>query len=183
MSSTQLSRRWERLSEGRYVATLERPKRPADTPIEQHEHDTTQEQLLQPTPDLLPLPTDVPRSGRVDIEDIAMPSQSSASSSVPVAAQPIQGSEVQAWFSQAKAELLPSNEASIINAFSFNKVDISANQVRDIVIMSIELGAVDILEVFSPKRFTDPILCSKLGLRSGFAVDLSECKPYGPTAG
>ena len=49
--------------------------------------------------------------------------------------------------------------------------------------MSVELGAVYILDAFSPERFTDPVLCSKLGLRPGFAVDLCECKPYGPNAG
>ena len=49
--------------------------------------------------------------------------------------------------------------------------------------MSVEVGAFDILEVVSPKHFTDPTLCSKLGPRPGFAVDLSECKPYGPNKG
>ena len=129
------------------------------------------------------MPIDVPRSGRTDIEDIVIPSQSSSSSTVPATAQPVQGSEIQSWLSQIKADLLPSTEARIINAFSFNKVDISADEVRDIAIMSIEFGAVDILEVFSPKRFTDPVVCSKVGLRAGFAVDLCECKPYGPNAG
>ena len=56
------------------------------------------------------------------------------------------------------------------------------DEVRDIAIMSVELGAVDILEVFSPKRFTDPALSSKLRLRAGFAVDLSECSTHGPNA-
>lgn len=36
MSSTQLSRRWERLSEGRYERTPDRPKRLAETPLEEH---------------------------------------------------------------------------------------------------------------------------------------------------
>lgn len=46
--------------------------------------------------------------------------------------------------------------------------------------MSIELEAVNILEVFSPKSFTDPALCSKM---AGLALDLWDCKPYGPNAG
>ena len=39
----------------------------------------------------------------------------------------------------------------------------------------------DILEIYSPKRFT--AMASKLGLKPGFAVDLSEVKPYGPHNG
>ena len=95
---------------------------------------------MQPVPDLLPLPSDVPRSGRTDIEDIAIPQQSSSSSStVPVSAQPVQGSEVQPWLSRVKAELLPITEAKISNAFSVNKIDIAADEVRDIAIMSTAL--------------------------------------------
>ena len=115
MSPTEPIRRWEKLGEGRYTPTPERQKRPAETPIEQHEHDITQVHAQEPTlhqvPDLLPLPTDVPRSGRIDIEDITMPSQSSSSSTVPVPAQPVQGSGVQTWLSQLKAELLRITEA------------------------------------------------------------------------
>ena len=112
MSSTQLSRRWERLSEGRYAPTPKRQNRPAEIPIEQHEQDSTQvsfqEPPPQPTPDLLLLPSDVPRSGRTDIEDIVIPSRPSSSSIVPVTAQPVLGSAVQTWLSQAKTEFLPS---------------------------------------------------------------------------
>ena len=112
-----------------------------------------------------------------------MPPELASSSSVPASAQLVKGSEIQTWLSEVKAELLPIAEAKIMNAFSLKQVDISADEVRDIAIMSVELGAVDILEVFSPTRFTDPTVCSKLGLRPGFAVDLSECKPYGPNMG
>ena len=100
-----------------------------------------------------------------------------------VTAQPVQGSEVQTWLSQAKAELLPITESKILDAFSLNKIDISADEARDIAIMSIELRAVGMLEVLSSKRSTYLTLCSKLGLRPGFAVDLSEGNPYGPNAG
>jgi len=76
--------------------------------------------------------------------------------------------------------LLPIVESKINDAFSQHAIDILAHKVRDITVMSVELGSVDILELVSPKRFTDPIMCSELGLRPGFAVDCSECKPYGP---
>ena len=187
MTPTQRSKRWGRTGHMQCTPTLGRHKHPADTPAEQHEHDTTQSQLSeppsQPFPGLLPLPLDVPRSGRTDIENIVMPCQSASSSSVPVPVQPVHGSEVQRWLSQIKAELLPCFEAKIMNAVNLNQGDISADEVRDMAIMSVELGAVDSLEVFSPTRFTDPAVCSKLGLRPGFAIDLSECKPYGPNMG
>ena len=49
--------------------------------------------------------------------------------------------------------------------------------------MSLELGAVDGLDMFSPIRFTDLVVCNKLGLRPGFAVDLCERKQGGPNVG
>jgi len=75
MTAAEKSRRWESAGHMTYVPTAERQKRSAETPIEQRAHDTAQEQYLQRVPDLVPLPSEVPRSGRIDIEDIAMPSQ------------------------------------------------------------------------------------------------------------
>ena len=67
--------------------------------------------------------------------------------------------------------------------FSFSNIAISADEVPDIAILSVESGAVGMLGVFVPKRFTDPVLCSKLGFRPGSAVGHSECKPDGPNGG
>ena len=73
MSPTQLSRRVAKLGEGRYVTTPTRQLRPAYTPVEQREHDTTQadaqEPLLQHVPDLVRLPSIFPRSGKAEGED------------------------------------------------------------------------------------------------------------------
>lgn len=111
----------------------ERPKRPAESRLEQHQRDTmevhAQEPPSQQVLDLLLLALDVPRSGRADIEGIVIPSRSSSSSIAPVTAQPVQGSEVQSWHSQVKAEFLPSTGSRIINALSVNRLVISADGV------------------------------------------------------
>ena len=153
MSSTQLSRRWERLSEGRYVSTPDRPKRLAETPLE--EHDRERSEGPETLPDLLPLPSDVPRSGRMDIEDIVNQTSLSSSSNVgsSSSAQPAQGSEIQTWLSNYKLQMLPSVESRIRDSFSRNNVDITSDEVKDIAIMSVELAAVDVLELFSLTRF------------------------------
>ena len=60
MTAAEKSRRCESAGHMKYVPTPERQKRPADTPIEQHEHDITQVQTpdppVPPMPDFLPLP-------------------------------------------------------------------------------------------------------------------------------
>ena len=72
--------------------------------------------------------------------------------------------------------MLPSVKARIVETYSRNCVDISSQEAENIAIMSVELGAVDVAELFSPRRFTDPIACHKLGLKPGFAIDLCEQK-------
>ena len=58
-----------------------------------------------------------------------------------------------------------------------NGVEISAQEVADISSLSCEMAAVDIAEVYSPKRFT--ALAEQFKLRPGFAIDLSEKKADG----
>ena len=79
--------------------------------------------------------------------------------------------------------MLPSVRARIMEVFSRNKVDVTTEEVEDIAIMSIELGAVDVAELFAPTGFTDSALCMNLGLNPGFAINLCECKTIGPNAG
>ena len=61
------------------------------------------------------------------------------------------------------------------------KVDATEQELRNIASLQLELAAVDIIEIYSPQRFTTGAL--KLGLRPGSAVDLSEAKPSGPNRG
>ena len=46
---------------------------------------------------------------------------------------------------------------------------------NDLCKVAVELGAVDMIEIYTPKRFT--AMAPKYGLRPGFAVDLNETKP------
>lgn len=61
--------------------------------------------------------------------------------------------------------MLPTVEAKIWDAYRLHRVDIDAGEVEDIAVLSLELGVVAFLEMFSPTRFTDPVLCNTLGLR------------------
>ena len=62
-------------------------------------------------------------------------------------------------------------------AFLAQEVEISAVELEQITKLCVEMGAVDIMEIYSPKRFTAQ--AGQYGLRPGFAVDLEEQKPDG----
>lgn len=119
------------------------------------------------------------------IEDIVNQTILSSSSNVgsSSSAQPAQGSEIQTWLSSYKLQMLPSVESRIRDSVSRNNVDITVDEVKYIAVMSVELAAVGVLELFSPTRFTDPVVCIKLGLRPGLGVDFCERKPYGSNEG
>ena len=65
----------------------------------------------------------------------------------------------------------------IRNQFRTNEVDIGEAEVCNIARMSIEIGAADFSDIYSPHRITTR--ASEFGLRPGFAVDLLEEKPSG----
>lgn len=67
----------------------------------------------------------------------------------------------------------------MITALEINQHDVSANEIRDISVMAIKLGAMGIY-VSSPKRAREPKPCSNFALRPSFVVDLREGAPYGP---
>ena len=60
-------------------------------------------------------------------------------------------------------------------------IDITAEETRQIAALQLELAGCHVLELFSPKRFTEK--ASTFGLKPGFAEDLNEQKPYGPHKG
>ena len=76
-----------------------------------------------------------------------------------------------------KAEMMGLVKHQIRNQFRTNEVDIGEAEVCNIARMSIEIGAVDLSEVYSPHRVTSR--ASEFGFRPGFAVDLREEKPSG----
>ena len=53
-------------------------------------------------------------------------------------------------------------------------MELSQEDAGHIASLSLSIGAVDVMEIFSPSRFTS--MASKFGLRRGVAVDLTEFK-------
>ena len=82
--------------------------------------------------------------------------QSSLSSS---SGQAVSGGQIHTWLSHVKTAMLPSVKARIVETYSRHCIDISSKEAEDIAIMSVELAAVDVAELFSLQRFTDPIVC------------------------
>ena len=69
-----------------------------------------------------------------------------------------------------KVELYGAMASFIRDSFAAKAVDVSGEEVRDIATLCLELGAVDLAEVYSPGRFGEAAW--RHGLRPGFAVDL-----------
>ena len=80
-----------------------------------------------------------------------------------------------------KAQLVELASLQVSQCFRSEGVDISEEEIQQIAAMQVELGSVDLIEIFSPSRFTKR--AARFGVRPGFAVDLLERKPYGEHAG
>jgi hypothetical protein len=135
-------------------------------------------------PSVLVLPAEVPRSNTADIEDAVMVEGDEvrrASDSRAVLSSLELGVSAGVSMSSSKADMIERAIPGVQELYRRQRVDVSLREARDIAAMQVELGSVDILEIYSPQRFTG--VASKLGLRPGFAVDLTEAKPYGPDKG
>ena len=60
----------------------------------------------------------------------------------------------------------------IQGTYEANGIEITEQEIGDIAHLSMQMSAVDVMEVYSPKRFT--ALAERYKLRPGFAVDLNE---------
>ena len=78
-----------------------------------------------------------------------------------------------------KAELYGLVQHQLKEQYRLQEVDITSHQLDQIATMALELGAVDVAEVYSPGRFTER--CKEFQLRPGFAADLMELKENGAT--
>ncbi|CAK0809617.1 unnamed protein product, partial [Prorocentrum cordatum] len=105
-----------------------------------------------------PQPADVPVP--VDMEDLA--------------AQPAPALGV---LTRAKAELLPLVREQVSGHWASAGVDIADEEVDSIALSALQLGAVDVAEVYSPHRFS--ARAAEFQLRPGFAADLEELKEDG----
>ena len=80
-----------------------------------------------------------------------------------------------------KAELMSHIRSRVQDVFRVNCVDCDSGSLNSIAQMCVELGSVDVAEIYSPHRVT--ARASEFGLRPGFAVDLLEDKPEGYGSG
>ena len=65
----------------------------------------------------------------------------------------------------------------VLDTYELHGLDISQEDADSIAELSCQMCAVDGMEIYSPKRFTD--MAEAFKLRPGFAIDLTEQKPEG----
>ena len=70
-----------------------------------------------------------------------------------------------------KARALENTKLAVTDTYRAKGVDITAAEIASVSTLLLQLGSVDVAEVFSPPRFTDA--APSLGLKPGFAVDLA----------
>ena len=78
---------------------------------------------------------------------------------------------------KAKRQLKALIKRKILDTYEVRSVDITEEDAEAIALMSCEMAAVDVMEIYSPKRFTEA--AAQFKVRPGFAVDLCEEKPEG----
>ena len=76
-----------------------------------------------------------------------------------------------------KFEVLPEVRAQLTQAYRERGMDISNLEVEQIAQVACELGAVDVAEIYSPRRYCKA--APRFGLRPGTSADLMETKPDG----
>ena len=79
--------------------------------------------------------------------------------------------------SRTKEVLKAAIKRQVLNVYELHSIDIDHEEADIIATLGCEITAVDVMEVYSPKRFTEA--AARLKLKPGFAVDLCETKPDG----
>ena len=82
---------------------------------------------------------------------------------------------------KAKRQLKALIKRKILDTYEVRSVDITEEDAEAIALMGCEMAAVDVMEIYSPKRFTEA--AAQFKLRPGFAVDLCEEKPLKEVTG
>ena len=109
----------------------------------------------------------------VDVEDLVnAPMEGVEGTQSSVACLDIDSLEVvsESDISLEKGELYGAVNSFVRDSFAAKEVDVTKDEVRAIALLCLELGSVDLAEVYSPGRFAEA--ASRHGLRPGFAVDL-----------
>ena len=162
-------------------------KREADTATEDlHRSSEAASAASTSAPLVVELPADVPAGPRA-MEDLVDSTLGPAPSSRPqgeggdISSVDLGPSAEPVKLGPQKAEFLELASVEVDLCFRKQGMDITAEECRQIAALQIELAGCHVLELFSPKRFSEQ--ASSFGLKPGFAVDLCEQKPYGPEKG
>ena len=129
------------------------------------------------------LPPEVPRGGGTDIETALAPPGTigRGEAAVPAAdASSLEPCE-EGSMTERKAASIAVAEVLVSRQYRHQQIELSSIECNQIARLAVEIGGSHVLEIFSPARFTAE--APRWGLRPGFAVDLSEKKPYGPNEG
>ena len=132
----------------------------------------------------LVLPLEVPRGTGMDLEDaLAAPGTivRGAIKGRPEISATGETSSLEEVPELAMAAGIAVAEVMIDRQYRSQQVELSELECRQIATLAVEVGGSHNLEIFIQSRFTAE--APKWGLRLGFAVDLSERKPYGPNKG
>ena len=79
--------------------------------------------------------------------------------------------------SASKAEMMSSVKSRIERQHRRYEMDVTADEVDCIAATALEVGSVDVAEIYSPRRFS--ARAEEFQLRPGFAAALVEWKPDG----
>ena len=129
------------------------------------------------------IPQDVLPSGSVSVEDLADSTMAGPTAPISCLSSLSMGAskDFASMMSVGKCEMIEVAKIAVRRSYLCKGLDISEVDVANVASLQVELGACDILEVFSPRRFTAS--ASQLGLKAGYAIDLSEQKLAGPHVG
>ena len=113
-----------------------------------------------------------------ELRDEVTPAEPGAGTSPPSEMQ-VEGPQPGDVSTLTKAKRQPKAliKRKILDTYEVRSVDITEEDAEAIALMSCEMAAVDVMEIYSPKRFTEA--AAQFKLRPGFAVDLCEEKPEG----
>ena len=76
-----------------------------------------------------------------------------------------------------KAQLIPLVRQRVSDAFRRQQVDLDDGELQSIACLTLEVGSLDVTEIYSPARYC--AMAGKFGLSAGVSADLEEVKPNG----
>ena len=76
-----------------------------------------------------------------------------------------------------KAQLMPLVRKKVSDAYRRQRVDLDDSELSTIACLTLEVGSLDVTEIYSPARYC--AMAGKFGLSAGASADSEEVKPNG----